>query len=136
MSQLTFQIAQPLATHWRPASCVEVDCEAYARGWRTTVDVTTDLGREQAEYIRRHCGRRFVEEHPEGSLVAFTFEAGQVCFAAADHRVALDRQQIFRVAPTHQGLVAGDIRTHQRPADWVEDFSTHLDHLRTITERG
>lgn len=136
MSQLTYQILAPLPTHWRPASCADVDCGAYLRGWRTTVDERTPLGQEQAAYIRRHAGRRYVEERTETGLTAFTFEAGQMCFAAADHRVPLGREQVFRVAPTQGGRLAGEIVTHQRAADWVDDFASHLDHIRTMRERG
>ena len=33
-SMKTYQMAQPLKTHWRPASCEEVDCPNYLSGWR------------------------------------------------------------------------------------------------------
>jgi hypothetical protein len=149
VSQQTYQILQPLATHWRPATCAEVDCPAYLQGWRSVVPE----GSPQAAYIRSDRSRRHREESTVGvwddttstwrvrdlraeGLVGFWFEAGQTCFAAGDHRVPLDRPQIFRVAPTHAGRVAGDIRTHDNGAHWVEDFSIHLDHIRTIRERG
>src|SRR5258708_14797613 len=34
----TFQMTQPLATHWRPASCDEVGCPNYLNGWRVRVE--------------------------------------------------------------------------------------------------
>ena len=41
----SYRIVVPRATHWRPATCAESDCQAYLLGWLTTVDEGTDLGR-------------------------------------------------------------------------------------------
>jgi hypothetical protein len=130
--QLTYKITQPVATHWRPATCAEVDCGAWLHGWRTVVPT----GSPQAAYIRADRSRHHLEEPLPGGLVEFTFGPGQTCFASDSHRVPLGRPQVFRVAPTQGGLVSGDVRTHSNGADWVEDFSIHLDQLRTIRERG
>ena len=129
----TFRISSPIATHYRPASCADVDCSAHLHGWRTTVDIGTDLGREQAAYIRAHAGRRHVEPTEDGRLVAFTFEPGQVCFAAADHRVPLDRPEIFRTS-IGPALGVDDIVHTLRPDQWVDDFATHLDGIRAARE--
>ena len=32
-----FRVSQPLATHWREASCREVDCPHHVLGWQTVV---------------------------------------------------------------------------------------------------
>src|SRR6476620_8795741 len=80
----TYEIRSPLATHYRDATCAEVDCEASAYGWRTTVDVGTELGRKQANYIRLLSARSFTVVE-NGTLVSFTFPAGQACFV--EHKV-------------------------------------------------
>lgn len=132
----TYQIVQPLATHFRPATCEEAGCGAYERGWRTAVDETTELGQRQAHYIRRLSGRRFVEErHPEG-MTAFVFEPGQRCFA--QHQVPLEREPWYFVR-------GGDWRgnplrippyQHTRGEHWVEDFAEHQARLNEAIERG
>ena len=121
LPQRMYRISTPVATHYRPATCAEADCQAYARGWRTIVP----SARPQAAYIRADRSRRHVEEAQEGGLVAFTFEPGQKCFAASEHRIGLDRPEFFHV---------GDAM--MRAPDWVEDFSEHLDRIRTVRERG
>jgi hypothetical protein len=132
----TYQIVQPLATHWRPATCEEAECGAYERGWKTAVDETTELGQRQAHYIRKLAGRRFVEErHPEG-MTAFVFQPGQRCFA--QHQVPLEREPFYFVR-------GGDWRgnptgvqpyQHRRGDDWVEDFATHQDRIARQIEKG
>lgn len=134
----TYEIRAPLASHWRIATCEEVACEAYVGGWITEVDIRTPLGQFQADYIRQRSGRAFREEWTAPSIVAFTFEAGQRCFASDTHRVRVDRAEFYLVR-------AGDWRTearsawtrrHARPEDWVEDFAEHQGRLAEIRERG
>ncbi|MGH3680777.1 MAG: hypothetical protein ACRDT2_11090, partial [Natronosporangium sp.] len=90
----TYQVARPLPTHWRPASCAEVGCPAHAHGWQTTIDVATELGGRQANYIRLHSGRAFTAAEA-GTLVTFTFPPGQTCFRR--HQLPLEREPIFAV---------------------------------------
>lgn len=117
---LTFRIVAPIATHWRPATCEEFECGAYARGWTTTVP---SLG-AQVDYIRSRSGRRFTEVINADGTVTFTFEPGQRCFGAADHRVALGR-------PAHCLVRHGDwraskpLRTHSGPDAWLDDLHAH-----------
>jgi hypothetical protein len=33
----TFQVASPRATHFRPASCAEAECDAYLHGWEPRI---------------------------------------------------------------------------------------------------
>ena len=130
----TYQILSPIATHYRPASCADVDCAAHAHGWRTTVDETTPLGQEQAAYIRRGAGRRHAETR-DNNLTTFTFEAGQVCFAAADHRLPLDRPEHFRVLTGPAPGVIETARAH-RPDDWVDSFAEHVDAILAVRNAG
>lgn len=125
----TYEISAPVATHFRAASCAEVDCRHYLNGWQTMVDESSDLGQRQAYYIRKLAGRAFTEERNEGGLTIFTFEAGQTCFRVGDHRVSLGRPEIFRV---WRGDWRGQLESayrHTRPADWVDDFAEHQDRL-------
>jgi hypothetical protein len=133
----TYSIAAPRETHWRRATCEEAGCDAHRYGWRTVLDVATDRGHNTAEYIRRMSGRRFTEERTGPTAVTFTFPPGQDCFKAADHRVRLDRQEIYVVrGGDWRGNPTGQRRTHARPEHWVEDFAENQDHLITLRERG
>jgi len=150
----TFQIARPVATHFRKATCEEVNCDAWRKGWVSHFNVLTDLGREQANYVRRSSGRKFVEmsyaEYRQTYVTrakysggradtdrSFVFAAGQTCFAADTHRTPLEREGIYIARDgDYRGNPTGTRRVHVRPADWVDEFAEHQDWLKTLQERG
>lgn len=131
----TYGFVAPKETHFRPATCEEVDCGNYQRGWVTKIDEATVLGKQQAFYIRQQSGRKFAEDR-EGELTAFVFEPGQCCFA--EHSVSLEREPIYLVKEGDwRGNPRGTPpRIHARPADWVDDFATHQDQLIERLERS
>lgn len=134
----TYQIVAPLSTHFRKATCEEVECRHYINGWKTIIDERTAQGQGQAHYIRRSSGRRFTEERDAAGLTVFKFEAGQVCFKASEHRMRLDRPEIYIVK---DGDFRGNPRgtrsfVHVNSSDWVEDFATHQDNIIRAQERG
>jgi hypothetical protein len=130
----TYQVLQPTTTHFRPATCAEVECAASAQGWVTKIDVGTELGQRQANYIRLKSGRNYAATEA-GTLVTFHFPPGQECFTP--HRVSLERDQIFRVK-------GGDFRGNPRriepvtlrPDDWVDSFQNHQQHVADVHEKG
>ncbi len=128
----TYAVHSPITSHFRDATCQEIECGEYASGWITMIDVATKLGRNQANYIRLHSGRAFTVTEV-GTLVTFTFPPGQKCFA--QHKIPLDRPEIYTVR-------GGDWRATTSPArimrtdDWVDDFANHQDKLKTRIERG
>lgn len=143
----TYQVASPLTSHWRPATCAEVDCEQHRNGWVTAVDESTDLGQRQAHHIRTNCRpvdklaargtvRRYSETRTPEGWTAFRFPAGQECFA--EHKVPLERPELYIVRDGDwRGNPRGtQPRRHARPEDWVEDFSEHHDRLATLRNRG
>jgi hypothetical protein len=136
----TYSIAAPRATHWRPATCAEAQCDAYLHGWKTVIDEATELGMGQAYYIREQSGRRFREERLPGGRTEFYFEPGQRCFRSGDqrHYVRLDRQEIYVVRDgDHRGNPRGtEPRRHTRARDWTEDFALHQDRIARQTQRG
>ncbi len=127
-----YSIVAPLSTHWRAATCAEAECPAYEHGWRTTVDVSTELGRRQARYIRKESGRSFTESSDMPGMVTFEFEAGQKCFAADQHRVRGERDNIFAVRSDDS--VRGSATIHSGPDPWLDDFSTHQEALQRAIE--
>lgn len=131
----TYRVAAPLSTHWRPASCAEVQCQAHHFGWVTTLDPSDDLGKRQIGYIMRESGRRFAYELTESGLVQFTFEAGQDCFR--QHQLPRERDPIYLVRDgDFRGNPTGRVRKHTSPDDWVDDFATHQQNLADRAEQG
>lgn len=132
----TYSIKAPKSTHTRPATCEEVGCVNYARGWVTRIDERTQLGATQAQYIRAQSGRRFREERTPDGLTAFSFYAEQRCFA--EHRASLAREPFYLV---RGGDWRGDprgigTRQHTRAADWVDDFANNQISLSETIEKG
>jgi hypothetical protein len=130
----TFTVSAPLSTHFRPGTCGEAGCQAHEHGWRTVVDETTDLGQRQAHYIRTKSGRHFTEERdPSGT--AFTFPAGEQCFAT--HQVSLERPELYVVrGGDWRGNPTGEVRRHTAPEFWVEEFAENLDNVKATKEKG
>lgn len=133
----TYRILSPQQTHFRPATCAEVDCPAYLNGWTTTIDESAVQGQGQAHYIRRESGRRFMEERLPTGLTRFTFEAGQRCFGSDKHQVRLDRPELYLVRDGDwRGNPTGRKREHANAADWIEDFGEHQQRLADEMKKG
>lgn len=136
----TFGVSAPIETHYRPATCAEVECEARANGWTTLMAAGSDelaflTGAVCAGTVDGH--RRHYTAEPAGDgFVRLTFPAGQPCFKASVHRVPLERPAIFTVRSGDIARAAGAARVHTRPEHWVEEFTETLDGVRTIRERG
>lgn len=131
----TYGIVAPKSTHYRPATCVEVDCPNHLNGWQTVVDESTDLGQAQGHYIRNEAGRRYTEAR-EAALTTFTFEAGQQCFR--EHEARLDRPEIYVVRDGDwRGNPRGTgPRIHKDPQGWIDDFGEHQERLADRLGRG
>lgn len=114
------------------AACQQVGCPAWLGGWETSLDETTELGRQQAAYIRTQAGRTFREQRTAAGLTVFRFDSGQRCFA--EHKTNPEaygvRDGDWRGNPT------GRVRQHQRAADWVEDFGEHQLRIADQQEKG
>lgn len=135
----TFQIASPLSTHWRPATCAEAECANYERGWQSLIDETTELGQRQAYYIRKQSGRKFTEDKDwQPPLTLFTFDAGQSCFSSDGHKVPVGRPEHYLVrGGDWRGNPTGmSPRKHSKAEFWVEEFQENQDKLIRQRERG
>lgn len=133
----TFAYRRPLATHWRPATCAEVDCPPYLHGWMTTVDERGDKGMAQAYYIRREAGRGYREHRDERGLTIFVFAPGQRCFGSDKHRLPIEREPLWIVRDGDwRGNPTGWKRIHPRGSLWVEEWGEHQDRLRARQQRG
>lgn len=132
----TFQVKAPKSTHTRPASCEEVECEQYAKGWRMKIDLNTDLGQKQAYYIKKHAGRAYKVADQRDGMVTLEFPGGQPCFQ--EHRVRNELPEKFLVkGGDYRGNPLGTkTRVHTKPEHWVEEFAENQDRLKTAIERG
>lgn len=114
-----------------PIFCPERHCGPHNHGWKTLVDVGTELGQRQARYIIDHSGRKWTAKQ-EGNAVTFTFPAGQKCFT--EHRLPLDRPPLFTLKPVHSNVP-------QRPSvidgyEWLDRFGTNQIRLKELHDRG
>jgi hypothetical protein len=114
----------------RPATCRDVQCAAREKGWQTVVDVGSQLGQRQANYIRLRAGRAFTFAQ-DGDRVTFTFPPGQQCFR--QHTLPVGALFVKR---------GGDWRAvtsepvQMRTEDWIDDQQNTFDRIRTTAQRG
>lgn len=127
----TWRIDAPFATHWKRATCDECECSAWRNGWVTKIDEMTDQGQAQAWYIRKQSGRSFTEERDAAGFTLFTFKAGQPCFQRSQHRLRIERPEIFlRVGGDWRGnpLRIQPYR-HTRAEFWQENMQEELEKI-------
>jgi hypothetical protein len=137
----TFGIANPGATHWRDATCAEVDCANWRNGCRVICDLRTEVGLRNARMVRDRSDARGVRyahawnaDHTE---IIFTFEPGQQCPQV--HRAPVGRPALFIARNgDHRGSGRRDAerRVYQRSDQWQYDFAEHQDRLATAAQRG
>jgi len=130
----TYGLTAPIKTHTRPGTCGDVECRNYLNGFKIIADVSTELGRKQANYIRLHSGRRFtVEENAD--LVTFIFPPGQTCFE--QHRVSLHREPNFFIkGGDYRGNPLGLPTRRLGPTQWRDDFGEHQEGIIEVQRRG
>lgn len=129
----TFQITSPLSTHWRKATCAEVDCPNYLNGWRVRVEGLTP----QLLHAAKTSGRKFSELPVAEGENWLLFESGQNCFGTSEHRKLLDRQEIFIVRDgDYRGNPTGNVRKHSRPEHWIEDMNENNQRVQDRLQRG
>lgn len=129
----TYGMLYPLKTHWRKATCEEVDCPQWVQGWDTEIDTSSDLGKKQYDYCHNDKSRSFTEERFGFSMVRFHYGPGNKPFAGPrhDHRVKLERDPLFVVrGGDWRGNPLGvEPRVHRNSDNWVDDFATHQETL-------
>lgn len=130
----TYSIHAPLSTHFRPAGCEEYGCPDYEKGWQVRVE-----GLDPALlHAARNSGRKHTELRVAEGETWLVFEAGQPCFQASQHRMRIDKPELFVVRDgDRRGNPRGTkARLHQRAADWQEDFAEHQQGLADAYKEG
>jgi hypothetical protein len=136
-SMRTFALSTPVASHFRPATCAEVECAHWRDGWRMVLDPSTDLGRRQLQFIHWRAGRAYTDvSSPGDALVTLIFKPGQRCFA--EHHVPIAEKTPLLVVRDGdwRGNPTGARRRHTRVADWLDEFATHQDRLSEQRKMG
>jgi hypothetical protein len=129
----TFEIREPLPTHYRRGTCAEVGCTAHANGWKTVCDLTTAIGLKRARYIRDHSGRSYTHEFSgDGKLLTFRFPAGQRCFEP--HPISLGRPALFVVRGN--GRRVRERRVFDRGDQWIDNLHENTDRVLSARARG
>lgn len=130
MAFKTYEILAPLPTHFRPATCQEIECAGYVNGWKTTVLPGTP---EHAQVLALKGRYSFTGpvRNADGTE-SFTFPAGQQCFHRSQHRVPLEREPLYVVRDER---AAAPVRRH-RAVDWVDDFANHQQGIADRVKRG
>lgn len=124
-AMLTHEVAAPLATHWRRATCEEVNCPEYLNGWMLALNGLDEGDIWQA----RNSGRRF-REQPTDSGPVLIYEAGQSCFRSFTHRLPVDRTPLFIARD-------GDWRGNPRETQPTvfSGADPFIDHMNTHLEK-
>lgn len=127
----TFGGEAPLTTHFRRATCKEVNCAAYENGWSFNKKVLTP-----GDYYKvTHAGKRYREVTIAPGETYLVFEAGQFCFDR--HRMRIQRPDIFYTG-------RGDWRIFNRShakviptaEEFTERFGSHVELVKEVIKRG
>lgn len=128
----TYSIHAPIRTHFRKATCAEVDCPDYLNGWRVRLEI---LNPEQRVWVRQ-TGRRFTELPVRAGETWLVFEAGQPCFRATEHRARVEREELYVIRD-------GDMRGNPTGRvdrvsgqQWNDDFGEHQQRLADLQQKG
>ena len=131
----------PPATHYRPASCAEIECEPFTKGWATRLDKGTQ--QDMIDLLKVVCAGngadRVIRPYKmvdEGVSLMFIFQPGTPCFRAGVHKVPLEREPFYIVRRGDWRVNLGDQRIHANGEDWVDDFAANQDKIKEIVERG
>lgn len=130
--------------------CERVGCPQWRSGWESLIDERLSCGATgdgrpcawtaagkpacgacQAHYIRHQSRRTFREVRAQDGRTVFRFESGQRCFA--DHQTMPEKYLVR--GGDYRGVV-GQVRVHQRAADWVEHVQEHMGRLLDERAKG
>lgn len=133
----SYSMRSPIKTHWRQATCEEYECEAFLVGFITTVDLNTELGQRQYDYLIHDRERSYSMQRVSMTMVKFIYGPGNRCFSSGDHRVPVGRPpRLLVVGGDWRGNPRREVRVHTRVEDWVDDSRNHQDKIARLIQRG
>ena len=123
LSTNQYQVTWPKDTHWRRATCAEVDCPRYLLGWTTTVEADSP----QYDFVRADKERHYRAEVTGEGLITLHYPAGQRCFGS-DHWLKLERGPwLTRDLPR---LDAGRVEHNaMEPERWLDEFNAAAEQI-------
>lgn len=135
-----YVLLAPLATHWRPATCAEVECSRWTTGFEIVIPSGPGAA-ERIAYLRADRTRSKTEWARLDGAVVFRFPPGTPLYAGNpehdNHRIRLDRPEIYGVSDRSTDF---QLRLHTGRGngadDWVDDFANHQDRLSEAHKRG
>ena len=77
--------------HFRIATCKEMECAHYTKGWITKAPI----GSPEDDYIKSDKSRKWIAVKVDKAEIHYFFEAGQKCFRL--HRVKVEKAPFFTV---------------------------------------
>ena len=114
-----YQVTWPKESHWRRATCDEVDCPRYLLGWTTTVEADSP----QYDFVRADKERHYRAEVTGDGLITLHYPAGQRCFGS-NHWAKIDPERGPWLTKNLWGLEAGRVEHNaMEPARWVDEFN-------------
>jgi hypothetical protein len=136
----TYTIDAPIASHWRPATCEEYECDDFLYGFVLTIDPTTDLGQRQLYFVKHDKSRKGSVQQISPQVIKVTYGPGNQCFEPkrSTHRVPVGRPPFYLV---YGGDWRGNPRgtatlVHRRPDDWVDDCATNQQRIAQSVQKG
>lgn len=126
----THAIIAPLKTHFRTATCEEIDCQAWREGWGLA---KKHLNEEDVARFKA-LGFRFTTLQIKEGEDHLWFEAGQTCFRgkAGEHHTRVDRPELYVARDGDwRGNPLGTEPTVFSSADsWADSLNTNLERLQ------
>lgn len=121
----------------RWASCEEVECGAFTKGWHSTVQA----GSDEEDLLKAACRgevdgyrRAWTSALPEANgFVRYSFAPGQPCFGIAGHRTQEDREPLYVRAHGDWRAFLSPGLVYDRADQWADDLharTTQRAHLR------
>lgn len=129
----TYAVLPDRRTAPRRATCEEFGCLNWRNGF--AVPIPAGPEGERRRQILKASRRSYTLRTKEDGTILAIFPPGTTCFAVETHRVQTSELFVVR-GGDWRGNPTGYRRVHQRPADWVEDCSIHLDKIATEARRG
>lgn len=135
----SYTISMPLSSHWRLATCEEVDCLQYLQGFVQLVDVSTDLGLRQYEYLAKKDKDRSPIIHRVNMYdFRFVYRPGTPCMRRGDHRLPIGREPLYLVqgGDWRGNPLQIPVRRHKKVDFWVEDFALNQIRISEVQKKG
>lgn len=133
-----YVLLAPLATHWRPATCQEVECAAWTTGWELVFPDGPDRA-ERVAYVRADRVRAKREFLRADGAIVFRFGPETPTYAGDgkhnQHRVRIDRPELFAVREPGAARLTLHRGRENGAVDWVDDFANNQIKVAEIHQR-